>query len=222
LSAWLGPEGDRWADKAAEFNRYPTRYAHPSWIPEGWAPWVERFAGLGRAEAELGRCLLGAWGLDARPCFDFTLPARRLALLDAAPLRRTVLLAGLARHAGAISRLMERGRVLELKGQVGDAAYRFATQRAPLLAGPLAEGANGAAEGADWFTRSLAAGLGMLGACLGAEHGGVSARVALKFPRACAPYLDAGGGQGTVDGYLRLFRKVLTLEVDPAWDALLS
>jgi hypothetical protein len=112
--------------------------------------------------------------------------------------------------------------VLELKAQVGEAAYRFATQRAHLLAGPLAEGANAESEGSDWFTRSLAAGLGMLGVCLGAEHGGVSARVAVKFPRACAPYLGAGGGRGTADGYLRLFRRVLAMEVDPAWDALLS
>jgi hypothetical protein len=222
LSAWLGPNGAQWAGRAAEFNRYPARYAHPSWIPEGWAPWLPRFAGRGRAEAELGRGLLKAWGLDGRPCFDFAPPARRFALLDAAPLRRAVLLAGLARHAGEISLLMERGRVLELKEQVGEAGYRFVMLRAPLLAGPLAEGAGTAAEGADWLTRSWAAGLGMLGACLGAEHAGLLARVSVKFPRDCAPFLSAGGGQGTADAYMRLFRRVLVKEVDPAWDVLFS
>jgi hypothetical protein len=222
LSAWLGPNGAQWAGKAAEFNRYPTRYAHPSWIPEGWAPWLPRLAGRGRAEAELGQGLLKAWGLDGRPCFDFAPSARRLALLDATPLRRTVLLAGLARHAGEISKLMERGRVLELKEQVGEAGYRFVTLRAPLLAGPLAEGAGTMAEGSDWLTRSWAAGLGMLGACLGAEHAGLAARLTVKFPRDCAPYLGAGGGQGTTDGYMRLFRRVLVKEVDPTWDVLFS
>lgn len=225
LAAWLGPNGTAWRGKAIEFNRYPTRYAHPSWMPNGWAPWAARLAeskGAGAAEAGLGRSLLRLWGLDERPCFDFAPQARRLALVDAAPLRRTVLWAGLARHAGGISRLMERGRVLELKEQLGEAAYRFVTHRAPLLAGPLAEGAPASPEGADWVTRSLAAGLGMLGACLGAGNAGVAARVALKFPRGCAPYLDAGGGPGTADGYMRLFRRVLAKEVDPAWDALFS
>jgi hypothetical protein len=205
-----------------EFNRYPMRYAHPSWIPEGWGPWAARLAGQDRAEAGLGRGLFEVWGLDARPCFDFAPPARRLALLDAAQLRRTVMLAGLARLAGEISRLVERSRVLELKEQVGEAAYRFVTQRAPLLAGPLTEGANAASAGTDWRERALAAGLGMLGACLGTEHAGVAARAALKFPRVYSPYLGAGGGQGTNEGYLRLFRRVLAKEVDPAWDALLS
>lgn len=222
LSAWLGPKGKRLADKAVEFNRYPTRYVHPSWVPDGWAPWVERMTGRGALEARLGEGLLGAWNLDARPCFDFTPPARRLVLLDPVPLRRTVLLAGLARHADEISRLMERDRVRELKEQVGEAAYRFVTQRAPLLAGPLTAGANAAAGGKGWSTRALAAGLGMLGACLGADHAGLAARVLVKFPRECAPYLGAGGGQGTTESYLRLFRKVLVKEVDPTWDDLLS
>lgn len=222
LRAWLGPKGERLADKAMEFNRYPTRYAHSSWVPDGWAPWVARLAGRGVLESKLGEGLLAAWDLDARPCFDFAPPARRMVLMDAAPLRRTVLLAGLARHADEINHMMERGRVRELKEQVGESAYLFVMQRAPLLAGPLSAGANAAAGGKGWSARALAAGLGMLGACLGADHGGLAARVLVKFPRDCAPYLSAGGGQGTAEGYLRLFRKVLVKEVDPAWDDLLS
>ena len=226
LCAWLGPKGERLADKAAEFNRYPTRYAHPSWMPDGWAPWVDRLAGRADSvakglEAKLGEGLLAEWELDARPCFDFAPPARRLVLMDAAPLRRTVLLAGLARHADEINRMMERGRVRELKEQVGEAAYLFVMHRAPLLAGPLTAGANAASRGRSWSARALAAGLGMLGACLG-DHAGLAARVVVKFPRDFAPYLGAGGGQGTAEGYLRLFRKVLVKEVDPAWDDLLS
>jgi hypothetical protein len=183
---------------------------------------MARLTGSAVLEARLGEGLLGAWKLDARPCFDFAPPARRLVLLDPAPLRRTVLLAGLARHADEISRLVERSRVRALKEQVGEAAYLFVMHRAPLLAGPLTGGADDAAAGRDWSARALAAGLGMLGACLGADHAGVLARVLVKFPRDCAPYLGAGGGRGTAEGYLRLFRKVLAKEVDPAWDDLLS
>ena len=222
LAAWLGPTGISLAPKAAEFNRYPTRYAHSSWIPENWGPRMQRMTGNGRAEAKLGESLMGAWKLDARPCFDFAHPARRMALMDAAPLQRTVLLAGLARHADEISRLMERSRVMDLKNQVGDDAYKFVTFRASLLAGPLAAGGNAAAPGHDWRARSMAAGLGMFGACLGGGRDGVAARVGLKFPREYAPFLAAGGGEGSVDGYMRLFRKVLAQEVDPAWDNLLS
>ena len=222
ITAWLGEDGACLADRALEFNRYPTRYAHPSWMPEGWAPWVARMAGNEVLEADLGRSLLQTWDLDASPCFEFAPPARRLALLDPAILRRTVLLAGLARHADEISRLIERERVRELKEQVGEAAYRFVMLRAPLLAGPLAGGASQvAAQEKDWRMRSLAAGLGMLGSCLGPDHAGLTARVLVKFPRDCAPYMEAGGGQGTPDGYLRLFRKVLGKEVDSAWDNLL-
>ena len=233
LAAWLGPTGTSLAGKATEFNRYPTRYAHSSWVPENWGPWLERMGGKGRAEAALGESLMRSWKLDARPCFDFAPPARRLALLDAAPLERTLLLAGLARHADEVSRIMERGRVMDLKNQLGEDAYKFVRYRAGLLAGPLAAGGNAAATGSDWRARSMAAGMGMLGACLSGNSAanpegrpvgasGVTARVALKLPREYAPYLSAGGGDGSVDGFMRLFRKVLAQEVDPAWDNLLS
>jgi hypothetical protein len=222
-AAWLGKNGGPLAERAIGFNRYPQRYAHPSWIPETWGPWMGKLPAGSKSEASLGRGLLRHWGLAETPCFDFTTPARRLALIEGEPLRRTLLLAGVARHADAIARLMERSKVKELKEQVGEDAYKFAMFRAPLLAGPLAAGGNEAAPaGADWKTRCMAAGMGMFGACLAGGPAGLSARAVLKFPREYAPYFGAGGGEGTQEGYLRLFRRILAQEVDPAWDSLLS
>jgi hypothetical protein len=184
---------------------------------------MDRLRDGGRAEASLGEAMLKTWKLDQRPCFDFAAPSRRIALVDAAPLQRTVLLAGLARHADEVSRIMERSKVMELKAQVGEEAYKFAVFRAPLLAGPLAQGGNAmAAAATDWKSKCMASGMGMFGACLAGGSPGLAGRAGLKFPREYAPYMRAGGGEGSTEGYVRLFRKVLAQEVDPAWDNMLS
>lgn len=224
LAAWLGTNGAPLAGKAMEFNRYPLRYAHPSWVPAKWqGPWMERLRDGGRAEASLGEALLKHWKVDTRPCFEFAAPSKRLALVDGDPLRKTVLLAGIARHADEVSRIMERAKVMELKSQVGEDAYKFAVFRAPLLAGPLAQGGNSmAAAATDWKAKCMASGMGMFGACLAGGPPGLAGRAGLKFPREYAPYMRAGGGEGSTEGYVRLFRKVLAQEVDPAWDSMLS
>jgi hypothetical protein len=71
-------------------------------------------------------------------------------------------------------------------------------------------------------TRAVAAGLGMLAACLEGAPAGLLSRLALKFPRVRRGLLVPPAGDRPLAGYMRLFRKVLSKEVDPAWDSLLS
>lgn len=222
LRAYLSGDGDL-ARRISAFNRYPTRYLHPSWIPSGWDPaWLERHRDGGRAEARLGEAVLRHWKLDAKPCFDFDRPAHRLALVDREPLERLAYLAGLARHADAISRTLERDKVLELRRQLGEEGYRFAAFRAPLLAGSLGAAAAGVPAVGPWPVRAMAAGLRMLAECLSGAPAGLVSRAALKLPRKDAHLLVSRGGFSPVEAYARLFRRILVKEIDPAWDSLLS
>lgn len=222
LRAYLAEPGDL-QRRIAAFNRYPTRSLHPSWIPAGWDPaWLARHTDGGRAESRLGEAVLRHWELDAKPCFDFDRPAHRLALVDRGPLERLAYLAGLARHADAISRTLERDKVLELRRQLGEEGYRFAVFRAPLLAGSLGADASGVPAAGPWPVRAMAAGLRMLAECLSGAPAGLVARAALKFPRMDAHLLASRAGFSPVEAYARLFRRILVKEIDPAWDSLLS
>lgn len=202
------------AHRIAAFNRFPIRYVNADWVPDGWkAIWVRALLDGGRAEVRLGEELLRHWSLDPGPCFDFGSFGHKLALVDAAPLRRTVFLAGLARHGERISRLLERSRVMDFRKQVGEDAYRFAMFRAPLIAGSLGtmgvtepeagkaqEGDASACPDFDWKALAMRAGLRMLGACLAAGPSGLAGRAALKFPRESAAVLlreRESGSQGS-------------------------
>ena len=119
-----------------EFNLYPIRYAHPSWIPNGW----DRAKALcgqvpGRPEVRLSIKLLLHWDLADQTCFSFGEVSRRIALADPATLERTAFLGGLAVHWESISRILEREAVQEIRGEIGTEAYRFSLFRAPILVG---------------------------------------------------------------------------------------
>lgn len=221
LPAHLAAGSGRLAEAVSDFNRFPTRYAHASWWPKGWNDGPAGLAGDGgRAETRMGEILLRRWGLDARPCFGFDALPGRLALVDPEPLNRLVLLAGLARHAEEISRILERTRVQAIRRQLGEEAYAFAVFRAPLIAGTLGIGSPGTVA-PDMGTRAVATGLGMLAACWQGGRASVS-RLALKFPRAYTRFLAPTGDGRSAEAFARLFRKILIQEVDPAWDSLIS
>ena len=222
LPAYLAFPGGNLGVRISEFNRFPTRYAHPSWWPAGWGwDWKGKFPETSRAETRLGESLLRHWDFPAAPCFSFDPPARRLALLDPVPLNRLVLLAGLARHADEISRILVRNDVKELRRQVGEDAYKFVIFKAPLLTGPLGAG-DGAPPVPDWTARALFSGLSMLTTVLGQDALDIRGRVGLKFSRAVIGAWDGRRCPEPVESIFRLFRKVLLQEVDPAWDAIFS
>jgi hypothetical protein len=225
--AWMGQGAGPLAASIAMFNRYPLRYAHPSWVPSAWkGALLEACLDGGRAETRLGADLLKHWKLDSRPCFAFPGAVARMALVEPESLRQAVSWTGLARLSDEISRMLERAKVLAFRNQVGEEAWRFSMFRAPLLVGSLGADAPAAppssAPDGDWNHRSMATGLLMFGACLADSPAGLSGRAALKFPREFSGYLEAGKAYGRADGFQRLFRKVLVQEVDPAWDNLLS
>lgn len=227
LPGYLSSGGDL-ARSIQLFNWYPATYAHATWIPPLWsrtlgAEPIRTAIGKSRAGIRLGEALLGVWGLDARPCLDFDGIGSRLALLDPQALDRLVYYAGLARHAEEISQVLERSRVVALRGLLGEVAYRFAMNRASLLAGHLAtQPPLAPSPGSDMKTRAIAAGLGMLAACLEGSPPGMLSRLRLKFPRNRSALLVASPGERPIAGYMRLFRKILNQEVAPAWDSLLS
>ena len=222
LPACLSASAGKLAQRISEFNRFPTRYAHPSWWPQGWGPdWKKGIIADSRSEARLGEAMLQHWELPYRPCFDFGAPMRRLALLDPAPLNRLVLLAGLARHAEEISRIIVRSQVQKLRFQIGEEAYKFVLLRAPLLTGQLPAG-DGATETTDWAERATFTGLSMLSACLGPELQIMSGRVSLKFSRGMIEAWDVKPCPEAPEVLFRLFRKVLLQEVEPAWDVIFS
>jgi hypothetical protein len=74
----------------------------------------------------------------------------------------------------------------------------------------------------DWPSRAMEAGLALFAATLGETPPQMAGRVRLKFPRALADRLDPEAGRGSPQAALRILKKLLAQEVDPAWESSLS
>lgn len=204
-----------------EFNLFPLRYAHESWIPAGWPALPVELLGGGRVEARMSAHFLLKLGFTDEAVFAFGEPNRRIALLDPVSLDRVAFLTGTALHWEAISKVFERDDVRAIKAEIGEDAYRFAILKAPILAGKAAAdlGDHGYA-GLGWAMRRL--GAEFIAAGMAGAPRALRARLALKFPREFADLFLAHRPGGANPKAWRLVKNVLLQEVDPTWEALLS
>jgi type III secretion protein K len=132
------PAPPRLVQQVMAFNLHPEAELHPSWLPSSWPLRHRRIRTLnGSGQALLADCLrhweAGAPGAALPPEYDFDAPLRRLALLDAASLRRLAAYCGFAVHRPLFKL---RGVAPLLKRQArryDEDAPRFVTERLPQL-----------------------------------------------------------------------------------------
>jgi YOP proteins translocation protein K (YscK) len=110
-----------------DFNCRPLDYIDPSWLDAHERPVVQRLAASDDAQA---RSLASGWLLDRFDLahshdFDFTYPAKRLLLLDAAALRDISLLLGLAALSHWLRTWVTRAEQQRLQGALGEPLFEF-------------------------------------------------------------------------------------------------
>jgi hypothetical protein len=198
------------------FNLQPAAYADPERLAALWpgeldaAQW-RRLLEARRLKCRLSEHLIERFGLATDSCWDFAPPRRRLALLSAAELTRIARFAGCFLNARAITKVITRSAVQELRRQIGDDAYIFAVKRATFLAPPEIADAPPPAPGV-----VEQEGFACLSHWLVGEPFAVAARVRLKLPLPGIPELPPPVPDVALAA--QVLDKVLK-EGDPAWRA---
>ena len=134
---WPWAPSPAWVGRILALNFDPLSFAHAG----HWRQFVDpalaaKLRGQPRVRANFLRWLRARLGLPEEYCYDFAEPARRLALLETADLRRLLRLAALTLAAPVLRRLVRPSERAQLQAQLGDEAWHFVLQRAPLYHWP--------------------------------------------------------------------------------------
>lgn len=205
-----------------EFNMRPSRYIHASWAealftPELW----RRLRQTRSAERSLSRMVLHDLDLAGSfPAAIFAQPAARLALLDSDTVERTALYIGIVVNSARLRRSIGRKEVARLRQALGEDAYLFAVQRAPLLAPRQepAEADDAFQASADLPERLRRSGATVLARALAGLPAEVLKRFRLKLPR--QPTLDFAISDGRAAATALAIR--VLKETEPRWAPLFA
>ena len=208
-----------------EFNLFPSRYIHPSWVRDGHlAPLFPQKKPGARLENRLAQLLLAEFGLTQDYCFDFSDPWRRLALVQSDQLRTLLFFAGVALFSDELAKTLQKEAVLRIKEQLGERAYRFALTKAPFLLGgsprplPTAE----AVHANNYKKRVLSLGAHCFTQAFTGVPKGLTRRLQLKFPKGESPVFKEHAETSARGFFAGLLKKVLLQEVHPQWATLFT
>jgi type III secretion protein K len=110
-----------------DFNCRPVDYVDPGWLAEPERAPIERLNHSADAQARAcaSKWLLQRFGLIDAYDFEFTLPEKRLLLLDAGTLRDLALFVGLAALTPLLRTWITGARLLQLRRALGQSAFEF-------------------------------------------------------------------------------------------------
>lgn len=211
LDAWL-------ARQALSFHWLPSRYAHSShYEPLLPLPLRQRLSQTPRGEARLSRLLLTAHGLLGKWQNDFSQRSCRLALA-CSHLPRLARYAGAFFHAEALSRLIEKKRIAEIKSRIGADAYEFALRRGALFRKwrPLVPPNSGG----DLAEEIERAGRFALGVCFSGSGPAVAGRLRLAWP-AVDPLAIPSAQRQEAEAAGLFLARLLCQEIAPEWTSYL-
>ena len=195
---------------------------HLSAFPPEVRKLVRRFRRIPRAGARLSTDL--SWlGMTVPPMLEADWQAlsvggvSRLALLPRKSLSELTRFAGAMVCRSMVAAVVRREEVAALLEFLGADAYRFMLRRAPFMHVPV--GVSG--EGADLPERVTGAGLKVLSACGRLMTPGLSARLALKLPRAYAEASEWTAG-ADIDRIWDWMKRMVIREALPSWTAIFN
>ncbi len=222
--ARLGNENGALRSLIMDCNRYPLRGAHQSWIPPHWPARIYESVQGSRAESRMAGLIMGHWGFPNQAAFTFSEPSHRICLMEPATLERLALFTGVALRWERFSKILERDRLRDLKAEIGEDAYLFAIQSAPLLVGESPTQATELPdeEIAGCGTTVRRAGMAVVSACLAEAPRALRIRLALRFHRDRAEEFLTDSPVFPHAMAWALVKRILLQEVDPSWDHLLS
>ncbi len=188
-------------EKIVEFNLYPVRYIHTSWL-EGleFAQIVDALKAHEQSHFYLSAYVLNS--LNVADSFDsiFDTPDKKIALGNSEELGKLVLYMGIVQNEAVIRRVIRRDQREKLETCLGDEAYFFAVKKAQFLAKK-----NGAASSEffiDWQqvgrfkSYLIVSGLKVLATVYAGSSQGFIQRLSLKFPRSWSKHLESPEGAG--------------------------
>ena len=175
-----------------EFNYYPNRYIHGSWVERlENAAIISRLLKRSRSEDNLADYLLDRFELKDKYWFDFDTPLRQLLLRGRDDILRIVMHAGGVLNSRHVRQAVQAGNAVQWRGALGGRLFDFAANEAPLdfdvarlpsIAAP--------APGADRQAQIAASGLWCLGKALEGEPPALVERLYLKMAAAEYPFLS--------------------------------
>ena len=174
-----------------EFNYYPNRYIHGSWVARlENATIISRLLKRARSEDNLASYLLDRFELKDKYWFNFDTPLRQLLLRSRDDILRITMYAGAVLNSRHIREAIQTGDAMQWRRALGRRLFEFAVNEAPLdfnVAGLPTIAAP--APGADRRAQVVASGLWCLGKALEGEASALVERLYLKMAAAEYPFL---------------------------------
>lgn len=173
---------------AIEFNLFPVRYIHLSWLQKD--EHHQLIARLKLNEAthfNVSEHLLKRFKLSENFDFDFSTPEKRVVFASAEELEKLAYYLGLILNEEVIRSVIRRKERLALEQCLGTEAYRFAVKKAPFIS--QVSHHSGPSLLIDWnhldrFKEYLiSSGLQVIGTALSGTSVAIRKRLTLKLPR---------------------------------------
>ena len=222
------PVNNELLELVAEFNIYPVRYIHSSWLKEvQYAQLVGLLKEKERSHFYLSSYLLGCFGLDTEFDYEFRAIEKRIALASNDQLLRLVLYVGIVLNESVIRAVVRRDERTKLEKCLGEEAYFFAVKKAQFLSRHNQAGSPSIL--IDWQNTErfksflMASGLQILAVVYADMPQAFRKRLLLKFPRSWSKHLEhpASDGVASREQGLKLLIKSYK-EVNRQWRHLLS
>ena len=164
-----------------DFNAYPHRWVHTSWLDTPAIPELERHA---TTRNRLSTHYRRHFGL-AENHWDFTTPSTRIALLPVGSLQKLACTVGATHQAHRLARIIAREARRDIITAIGEAAFGFALRRGRQLTSTDTTAGSGSTP-ASLTDDILSTGWHTLTTVLSAEPSAVQQRFRLKLPRSLA------------------------------------
>lgn len=117
-----------------EFNLYPIRYVHMSWLKtDEHFRLLKGLKGTGSAQFNISSYLLNKFGIANKYDYDFARLDKRVVFASAEEIERLALYIGLILNEGTIRSVIRRDERLALQNCLGEEAYRFAVKKAQFI-----------------------------------------------------------------------------------------
>ena len=174
-----------------EFNYYPNRYIHPSWVEcleNGEI--IRKLLRSARSEDNLAEYLLERFELKEKLWFEFDSPLRRLMLQPRDAILKVVMFAGALLNGEYLRHAIHRDDMMRLRRGIGDVLFEFVHHEAPLEfnVGELPRIAP-PKPGTDLRAHLAGSGLWCLGRAIEDEPAAIVERLYLKMSTADYPFL---------------------------------
>ena len=213
--------------KVLEFNLYPVRYIHSSWLKDiKYGQVVRSLAERNQTHSWLSNYLLGYFELNETFDYEFSSLEKRVALTSRDELFQLILYIGIILNVSVIRSVVRRDERVKLEQCLGDDAYLFAVKKAQFLSRQNTLGAPMIL--IDWGNTErfksflMVSGLQILAVVYADMPEAFKKRISLKFPKSWSKHLERPASDScSREQGLNLLMKSYK-EVNRQWRHLLS